>query len=336
MRLRQLSRRLLAAVQFTRFAMVFTAVSNAQAALLLLAERYRLPDQTLSDAVRTPQMIVMAVLSIGLYGFGMCLNDLVDRRRDASMAADRPLPSGRLGLATARLLCVAMLALACGSAIAYVPFSLNGVLSIILTAGVISLILFFDLAGKYIVPLGLVTLGLIRVFHVAIATPSFSIVWHPLILMNHVILVSTLTYWLEDKRPTLTRKHVRFVVLITLALDLALLALLLWRRGDYTLYQMGLNSELLPPAGAVIAFAGVAWGIVAWARDRRTAGRRLTQVGLLWLIIYDATFVASSVSWKAALCLLSLVPLAWIAVKICELLARLGDMSARPQYIRAR
>jgi 4-hydroxybenzoate polyprenyltransferase len=336
MRLRQLSRRFLAAVQFTRFALVFTAVSNAQAALLLLAERYRLPDQALGDVLRTPQMVVMAMLSIGLYGFGMCLNDLVDRRRDASLSSDRPLPSGRLGLATARLLCVAMLALACGSAVAYVPFSLNGALSIVLTVGVILLILFFDLAGKYIVPMGLVTLGLIRVFHVAIATPSFSIVWHPLFLMNHVIVVSTLAYWLEDKRPSLTRRHVRFVVLITLALNLAMIALLLWRRGDYTLDQLGLNAALLAPTAMVGVFALVAWGIVARARDRRTAGRRLTLVGLLWLIVYDAAFVTSSVSWSSAVCLLALVPLAWLAVRVCDVLARVGEMSTRPDYIRAR
>ena len=42
------------------------------------------------------------------------------------------------------------------------------------------LIAFYDLAGKYLVATGLVTLGLIRFFHAVIPAPHVPLLWHPL------------------------------------------------------------------------------------------------------------------------------------------------------------
>jgi heme O synthase-like polyprenyltransferase len=38
----------------------------------------------------------------------MALNDIIDRRRDRQLAAHRPLPSGRIALATAHVICGAL------------------------------------------------------------------------------------------------------------------------------------------------------------------------------------------------------------------------------------
>ncbi len=91
-------------------ALVFTAISNAQCTLLLRAARQAAVEHVpLIDVLPTRLMLAMAVVSIGLYGFGMSLNDIIDRRRDSAIAAHRPLPSGRIGLLTAYLICVSLI-----------------------------------------------------------------------------------------------------------------------------------------------------------------------------------------------------------------------------------
>jgi hypothetical protein len=58
--------------------------------------------------------------------------------------------------------------------------------------------------------------------------------------------------------------------------------------------------------------------------------------GLLWLIVYDAAFVAGYVSWLAAGLLLLLLPAAYFSVQLMRWWSRLVALSQRPQYQRAR
>ena len=99
-----LSRRLLGVLQLTRMALVFTAIADSFTTLLLLANsRHGSPDNP--EWILTPgRYLSVAAMSIGLYGFGMSLNDIIDRRRDRQMAAHRPLPSGRVGILTAHII----------------------------------------------------------------------------------------------------------------------------------------------------------------------------------------------------------------------------------------
>ena len=98
------------------------------------------------------------------------------------------------------------------------------------------LIVFYDVAGKYLVTPGLVTLGLVRFFHALIpaarlfrpnglplnifairAAPTGSLhywpephvaaIFHPLWLLNHVVILSAVAYAWEQKRPPLTKRH---------------------------------------------------------------------------------------------------------------------------------
>src|SRR5947207_5373001 len=113
-----LSQRLLPLLQLTRMALVFTAIADSQCELLL-----KLAAQQPGDPAANPWplgewrlTLAIAGVSVGLYGFGMSLNDIIDRRRDAQIAAARPLPSGRIGLVTAHVICFLLisLAIACG------------------------------------------------------------------------------------------------------------------------------------------------------------------------------------------------------------------------------
>ena len=100
-------------------ALVFTAISDSVCEVLLLAQQQAAQSADASarygDFLSAPRIAMVAVMSIGMYGFGMSLNDIIDRRRDSQLAAHRPLPSGRIGVFTAHLIC-AMLVLVAGLA----------------------------------------------------------------------------------------------------------------------------------------------------------------------------------------------------------------------------
>ena len=93
--------RLLTLLQFTRIALVFTAVGDGWAAMLLSRRATGRP-------IDWAYALLITATSVLLYTFGMALNDLIDRRRDSQLAPSRPLPSGRISVRAARLLCVGL------------------------------------------------------------------------------------------------------------------------------------------------------------------------------------------------------------------------------------
>src|SRR5205823_7679065 len=101
----RISQRLLTLLQFTRMALVFTAISNSLCTLLLSLRRDLGPDVSVLRSMDWQRPLLLALISIGLYGYGMSLNDIIDRRRDRQLAAHRPLPSGRIALSTAHIIC---------------------------------------------------------------------------------------------------------------------------------------------------------------------------------------------------------------------------------------
>src|ERR1041385_2805947 len=106
-----ISRRLFPILQLARMALVFTAISNALCTLILWTAQQRGGALELRDM---PWRLIVAsmLMSTGLYGFGMTLNDIIDRRRDQQLAAHRPLPSGRVGVAAAHAIPASLMLLA--------------------------------------------------------------------------------------------------------------------------------------------------------------------------------------------------------------------------------
>ena len=304
--------RLLSLLQLTRMALVFTAVADAQAALVL------------ADQWRPAAAAWATLMSVGLYGYGMALNDVVDARRDEQVAPGRPLPSGRLGKLAAHLAAGGLLALGLIAA-----WRLDAALdrdgATLAVAGICAaLIAFYDLAGKYLVPVGLVALGLVRFTHAAAAAPELVAVKHPLALLNFVAVLSTIGYALEDKRPTLRGGHVAVVVTLLAACDAAVL----WRVGLTGPVHMGTAL-----AAAVAGFGLVVALLAAQTPDRRTLGKRVMLWGLLWLIVIDAAAV-SIVSLPAAAGILLLLPIAWGMVALMRSWSTLAELRQTPKFLR--
>ncbi len=206
-----LSQRILTLLQLTRMALVFTAIADSAAEVLMrAAAAATTANRSYLDELDLKCLGAMAITSVGLYGFGMSLNDIIDRRRDSRLAADRPLPSGRVRLVTAHTICggLALMAICGGAAYAHWTEP-TGPMSLMILAATGALITFYDFAGKYLVALGLLSLGVIRFLHSTVAFPQLQllVVWHPLLLLDHVVLLSAVGYHWEQKRPPLEATH---------------------------------------------------------------------------------------------------------------------------------
>jgi 4-hydroxybenzoate polyprenyltransferase len=333
-----LTQRLLPALQLTRMALVFTAISNSLCSLLLALRRQVPDEQPLLPHIRLHEVILVALISIGLYGFGMSLNDIIDRRRDRQLAAHRPLPSGRIGLIAAHVICLSLAVLAILAATFYSRMgTLNmGYMSLavaLLTGGLIA---FYDLAGKYLVGLGLLTLGLVRFFHAVIPAPYLPLMWHPLFLFTHVTLVSTLAYAWEEKRPPLTPLHWLTVLGGVLSVNGLAAASLSMRPQVQALHGLWPMPGLTLPLLAAGVFVGVAWHIYHSSQSLREAGQRLMLAGLLWLIVYDSAFVVAYVGVYYGVTILLLLPLSWLAVQFMRWWTQLMLMTQQPAYKRLR
>jgi hypothetical protein len=336
-----LSQRILTLLQLTRMALVFTALADGACEVLLRAAATAGPGHSYLETLDPLHLFTMSLASVGLYGFGMSLNDIIDRRRDTQLAAHRPLPSGRLNLIAAHAVCVLFGLLAAWGGAAYAHETPpTGWMSFMLVVACGLFITFYDFAGKYLVGLGLLSLGMIRFLHASAAAPWLPVPWHPLLLLNHVAILSALAYHWEAKRPPLTRAHWWTVLGGLLGVNLLVLASIGWRRGDQTLrgaiHGLDFRPGMLLPLGAVLGFLAFAYVVRRRNPIARDAGQKLMLYGLLWLIIYDAAFVAGYVSWVAGGIVLALLPIAWWSVQFLRWWSKVISLSQRPTFQRAR
>ena len=335
-----IANRLFPVLQLTRMALVFTAISNSLCTLLLwVAPRHGhgLDGEAVLRSLSWKQAGLVALMSTGLYGFGMSLNDIIDRRRDRLLAAHRPIPSGRIGVTTAHLISCMLIVLAFLAGGGYARISGQGWIAMVLVAWTALLIIFYDLAGKYLVALGLLSLGLIRFFHAVIPAPQLPLVWHPLLLLNHVTIVSLIAYRWEEKRPPLTPIHWALVPGGLAVIDGLLVGLLAWRRthGDVPIaHALRVSPALIIPGAAAMAFVILAVIIRRTSATPREAGQRLMLYGLLWLIVYDFCFAVGYVGWEPALLLLALLPMAYASVQVMRWWGGIMALSQRPQFKR--
>jgi hypothetical protein len=180
----------------------------------------------------------------------------------------------------------------------------------------------------------LLTLGLIRFFNASFAAPRLPVPWHPLLLLNHVTLISAVCYRWEQKRPALRRSH-WIGVLCGLALVNAMFVMVVvyphWHQGQASM-------EIVPgaiyPAAALAAFVAVAVWVQYRGKSARQTGQALMLVGLLWLIVYDAAFVAGYASLLAAGIILLLLPIAYVCVQLMRWYSRLMTLAQRPAFKR--
>jgi hypothetical protein len=338
--------RLLVLLQLTRAALAFTAIADAWTVLLLYPHSN--PDFPPASSygphgfwVMVLKMLLMSVVSSGLYGFGMSLNDLMDMRRDRIFAKWRPLPSGRISprsaIVVAILLLMASLAAAAGIGAIDLAFSKEQVYvpwSVIFAMATAVLIVFYDATAKYLGGIGLVTLGAIRAFHCLIANPKTPLLFLSMVLLTHIITVSLIGYRMEGKRPRLKKADWIICIVGIVVGNMLALGYMMLRHT----FALQIGQMLIGPAVAMAAY--IAWALLYLhlRRDRytiRQKGERLVLMGLFWLFVYDASILFAN---NQVLAGIAVTVLMVCAIMSFFSLRRLGRYMSQPKlgYRRLR
>jgi len=244
-----------------------------------------------------------AVIAGGLVVFMLALNDVLDARHDRAFEPTRPIPSGRITQRLALALAMMGLLAALGASVAFGPISVQIAL---VAAGAI---VFYNIAGRFVPAVGIVTLGLVLGLMMVIPNPKLAFAWPILLTMTHVIAAATLRYFLAGKRPRLTPINGWGLCVGWAFWILVVIALIRVRDGETMRHHLGLI--WIGPALAVIGLALVTWlmlgptALVSKAR-RGTAGR-FTKLATAWLIVFDASWLLSAGLWWQAMAVLALL-----------------------------
>ena len=113
----RLAAKLLTAFQLTRLSLVFGAIADVWFVVLYTRADPQYAALPVNDIPLVVDLVVAAVLSIGLFAFATTLNDLLDVRHDATFSPDRPLPAGRIRAGQAVVIAIGSLLAAIAAAI---------------------------------------------------------------------------------------------------------------------------------------------------------------------------------------------------------------------------
>ena len=277
-------------LRLVRFPLIFTAIADSWAFYVLSVGGGRVDWQML---------VSLAVCSAGLICFGMAFNDLLDFRKDEQLDPRRPIPSGQISTAEAAIVVAMSLLLAAVAAYMNMPWMTLG-------AGVVAvLIAGYNGLLKRWPAVGIIFLGLIRFHHAALVDGAWggAFIFQPLVLMNHVILISVAAYRLEEKDPPLTRLSGILLAVSWIAINAAAVLIAGWQEFGYITLPTIPWSELVLPAIAFCVFVMIGTVILFHHRIKTAHARAawLMRIGLPWLIVYDATFLIDETHWPWAI-----------------------------------
>ena len=290
--------RLLNTLQLMRVTLVFSAMSNVWLIVFLThAPAVEGTESAIrSGIVGSPlwwDLALSSGVAIGMYFFGVILNDVLDARQDKLYSPNRPIASGAIRPTNAVVL--AFLALMFSMLCAVGLGQLSAILCLICASGA----LFYNGLAKSLPAVGIITMGLVRGAHMMIPDPKFTFIWPVWFAMTHVILVAAVCYRLERKRPRLIGWEVWGV---TAGLVFWSIVLVGWMAFRDSLIVYGRPWIWGGPLVAAIVFMVVARKVAATARVSRVSGRKLKQLGLMWLILYDALWLfGAGLWWQASL-----------------------------------
>jgi 4-hydroxybenzoate polyprenyltransferase len=210
-----------------------------------------------------------------LYGGGIVLNDFFDRNLDAVERPERPIPSGRIGAATAAAVGFVLLAVGIGFA------SLATGAACVIAAAISGSVLLYDVWGKHRKFFGPVNMGICRALNLMLgvaAVPAAVVGLLPLALLP-LIYIAAVTAISRGE----VRGGKREVALFSLSAICVVLA---------SLISVGLHSPL---ALAIIAF--LAWRVIPpfWHAYREPIPptiRAAVRAGVLSLVLLDAAIAA--------------------------------------------
>ncbi|MAT80932.1 MAG: hypothetical protein CMJ29_04700 [Phycisphaerae bacterium] len=309
--------RILTAVELTRIAAGFGAVCDIWFVTVLSGIGWKNAGESLAIESLLVPMLGAFMVSVGLFGYGSVLNDLLDVRHDRAFSPDRPLAAGQVRITQAVIGLVGLFIIAVLGAM------FLGQESVFITLVVAAALMFYNVAGRFIPAVGVVTVGLVYALHMLIPEirfPLFLAVW---LIMSHVMILAVLVHLLEDKRPRISIRSVSGIIAGWACWSALILAirplrgLPLWPAD-----QSGV--DLLWPCGAMLLMAGVGWWKIRTAGTGQRASERLKRYGGAWHAVYAAAWFAALQLWWASLAFLILGLVGLVAMTVVREVSGLG------------
>jgi len=293
-------------LQLTRFATAFAAIANVWLVILWTRanpqELDALPQAVPMRAAPLALLLLGgAAAAIGLYAFTLALNDIVDRRRDRALGADRPIPAGRVGLDTATGVVAASLCLAVLGA------SIFGTSAVRLTVLVACAALAFNVAGKFVPGAGALLLGLIFAGQMVVPNVHLQFVWPVVLVMTHALAVEWAAWIIGRRRPAISARAMAAAVG-----GWALWAAAIVGIGSYNAGGVVLWPAWASPMGPVLVAAlAIAFVLYTTRKVRRTgmgqrAAEKLRRYGAIWLAFYAVAWLVGQGAWAGALLIAAL------------------------------
>lgn len=258
---------------------------------------------------------ITMLIAGGLVTHGLALNDAMDVRHDRAFSPDRPVAAGRVSMRTAVTIALLGLIVAIGAAV------FLGRESMLLCLAAALMTLSYNTMAKYVPAAGLLLLGLVRAANMFVPEPRAAFLWPIWLTMTHVVVCASVLYVVEGRRPRLRGADWIGLVAGWTFWTFALVGWIRWvERGvGPPMYVMGHRWLWVWPLVAVAAFVFVGSRMLDTERprERREAAERFARAAALWLIVYDAAWLAGAwLFWQSALLvgLLALVVLLnWLA-----------------------
>ncbi len=231
------------------------------------------------------QLALAAAATGGLAGYGTCLNDLLDARRDQAWRLARPLSTGYLAPRNAvvlALLCLLAAMLAAG---------LLGHASALVALLMAGAILYYNAAGRFFPVTGIVTFALLTAGCMVVPWPRIVWTWPVTLAFLHVAPCGALAYHLGQRRPRLDGARGLLLAAAIAFWMLVLLSTMVWR---HTLHVLSRPLLSLTVTAAVLGFLVLTLWL--WQQQPRghTVGgawaRPFFRHALLWLLVYDAAW----------------------------------------------
>jgi hypothetical protein len=247
-------RRLAAGVQAARAGLAYGAMAEGWFAVAIAHRAGRL------EGDLTVLLLAMSVVSLGLFVFGVAMNDVLDRKHDRAFATER---QGRWLLSVQWLAALAVVSLLAALAAAS-QFGRSGMLVAGLAAGGI---VAYNVLAKFIPAFGFVSLGAIGALHMLVPDQHPGVLLPFWFSMTFTAIVAGIVHRLRQKRPAATVRG----MLVATALWAAWSAVLMWWIAPQTLDPMiGFDR---PREGILVAIILlIAFATVSMAMRRSTSG----------------------------------------------------------------
>ena len=278
------ARKMIATLKLTRFSIAIGAIADIWLVLFITKNNSAYVGTPIYGIPWWSAMVGTAVVALGVCGYAASLNDTIDARHDATFHPSRPIPSGWVPIAQAVVLmvCSLLIALLAASFLGDWPVRIG-----LLTAAAI---LFYNIVGKHVPAVGLVSVGLIYASHMLIANIELTFTLPVWLIMTHAMVCAIAIYNLENKRPKISSRGWLGIVLGWIFWSIVLLSGPLARNGS--LLPEGMHfTQLLWPLFAVALFAVTIRWKLQKSKTSYLAAEKVRRYGSLWECLYATAWL---------------------------------------------